>query len=146
MVADTVDELRWMFTGRKGWLVGVIANLAIASVFAVFQNYDPHAVDDIRVNGLTVAIITFTLAGVISTNQLGSDADRVRNSLERGDSVFRILLLKGAALMTIMLPVAVAVSVGFRIALGNMQPPVMRSLPSSGCSAFGSGSVVSLRC
>jgi hypothetical protein len=135
-----------MFTGRKGWLVGVIANLAIASVFAVFQNYDPHAVDDIRVNGLTVAIITFTLAGVISTNQLGSDADRVRNSLERGDSVFRILLLKGAALMTIMLPVAVAVSVGFRIALGNMQPPVMRSLPSSGCSAFGSGSVVSLRC
>jgi hypothetical protein len=119
LFGDVADEIRWMFTGRKGWLFGVITNLAIASAFAVMQNYDPHAVDDIRVNGLAVAIVTFSLAGVISTNQLGSDADRVRNSLERGDTVLRILLMKGAALMTIMLPVGVGIAAGLRASQGK---------------------------
>lgn len=115
LLDDVEDELRWTFTGRKGWLVGMLFNLAVALVVTGYQRYDPHVSGDIKIANIGVAVVIYVLAGTLATNQLGADAERVVNSLERGDALRRILALKNVALAVLMVPVALLVSVIVRI-------------------------------
>jgi hypothetical protein len=115
LVDDVIDELRWTLSGRKGWLLGLALNLAVALVVVGYERYDPHVRGDIKIANIGVAVVIFVLAGTLATNQLGANADRVINSLERGDRVSRILALKNAALAVLLVPVALLVSVIVRI-------------------------------
>ncbi len=115
LIDDVTDELRWTFSGRKGWLFGMVFNLVVAMVVIGFQRYDPHVSGDIRIANIGIAVVVYVLAGTLATNQFGADADRVINSLERGDRVSRILALKNVSLAVLLIPVALLVSVIVRI-------------------------------
>jgi hypothetical protein len=115
LIDDVIDELRWTLAGRKGWLLGMAANLALAIIVVGYQHYDPHVSGDIKIANIGVAVVVYVLAGTLATNQLGADADRALNSLERGDSVPRILALKNVALAVLLVPVALLVSLIVRI-------------------------------
>jgi hypothetical protein len=119
VLADVADELRWTFTGRKGWLVGIGANLAVAAVYVGYTHYDPQVRDNVRVAGIATGVAVWVLADVVNTNQLGADADRVRASLDRRDRVSRILALKGLALGVLLLPLTCAISIGVRLAIDH---------------------------
>jgi hypothetical protein len=94
LIDDVIDELRWTLKGRKGWLLGLAANLALAVVVVGYEHHAPHVSGDIKIAHIGVAVVIYVLAGTLATNQLGSDADRVINSLERRNRVSRILALK----------------------------------------------------
>lgn len=115
LIDDVKDELQWTFSGRKGWLLGMGFNLLVALVVIGYQRYDPHVSGDIRIANIGIAVVVYVLAGTLATNQLGADADRVINSVERGDRVSRILALKNVSLALLMVPVALLVSVIVRI-------------------------------
>lgn len=115
LIDDVKDELRWTFRGRKGWLLGMVFNLVVAVVVTGYQRYDPHVSGDIRIANIGIVVVLYVLAGTLATNQLGSDAERVINSVERGDRVSRILALKNVSLALLLIPVALLVSVIVRI-------------------------------
>jgi hypothetical protein len=119
LLLDVVDELRWTFSARKGWLIGIAGNLVIAAAYIGFTRYDPHRSGDLRITNIAVAVVVWTLADVVNTNQLGSDADRVVASLEAGDSVPRILAIKNLALAVLLVPLALMISVLVRVLVGR---------------------------
>jgi hypothetical protein len=115
LIDDVKDELQWTFSGRKGWLLGMVFNLVVSLVVVGYQRYDPHVSGDVKIANIAVAVVVYVLAGTLATNQLGADADRVINSVERGDRVQRILAIKNVALVVLLVPVALLVSVIVRI-------------------------------
>lgn len=115
LLDDVVDELRWTLSGRKGWLLGMVFNLVVALVVVGVERYDPHVSGDIKIANIGVAVVIYVLAGTVTTNQLGADGDRVVASLEHGDRVQRILGLKNLALVVLLLPIALLVSVIVRV-------------------------------
>jgi hypothetical protein len=100
---DVVDEIRWTFTSRLGWIIQVMANLAIGIPFVLISSWNAQH-DSIRVGGFATSLAGWALASVINTNQLGFDADRVGRSLQRGDEVVRILFFKNLALLVVLAP------------------------------------------
>ncbi len=119
LLGDVADELRWTFSGRRGWLLGMAGNLLVALVVVGYQDYDPHVSGDIKIAYVGIAVVVFVLADTINTNQLGADAERVAASLERGDTVRRILAIKNLALAVLLVPVALLVSIVVRILVGR---------------------------
>lgn len=115
LIDDVKDELQWTFRGRKGWLLGMAFNLLVAVIVIGYQRYDPHVSGDLKIANIGIAVVVYVLAGTLATNQLGADADRVINSVERGDRVSRILALKNVSLALLMVPVALLVTVIVRI-------------------------------
>ena len=111
LLADVVDELRWTWAGRKGWLLGMLGNLALAIVYLVYTDYDPHVAGDIKAANVGLAVVLWCLADTVNTNQLGNDSERVVNSLQAGDRVWRILAIKNVALAVMLLPFAMLVTV-----------------------------------
>ena len=73
---DVKDELRWTFSGRKGWLLGMAFNLVVALVVIGYQRYDPHVSGDIKIANIGIAVVVYVRASTLATNQLGADADR----------------------------------------------------------------------
>jgi hypothetical protein len=116
-MGEVDDELRWTFHERRGWLIGIGVNLVLAGAWVGYTHYHPHSHDSFRIAGVATAVATFVLADVINTNQLGADADRVARNLEGGRGVAHELALKNAALALLLLPLAVLVSAGTRVAL-----------------------------
>jgi hypothetical protein len=78
---DILDELRWTWAGRKGWLLGMFGNLVFAVGYLVVTDYDPHVAGDIKVANVGLAVVLWCLADTVNTNQLGNDSERVVNSL-----------------------------------------------------------------
>jgi hypothetical protein len=115
IVGDVVDELRWIATSRKGWLFGLAGNFAIAVVYVGYTHYDPHRPGDIRIANVGTAVAIWVLSNTINTNQLGADGDRVLASVQRGDTVRRILAIKNLALAVFLVPLAIVISVLVRI-------------------------------
>lgn len=96
-----IAEVRWAFTAPRAWLSGVAVNLALASVWLVFQ---PVQQDGHRDWVMLVATYfsSFILADVTTTNMLGVDNIRVAKSLEDGTRLWRLLLVKNLALAVIV--------------------------------------------
>jgi hypothetical protein len=112
---DVLDELHWTFSGRRGWLIGIAGNLAFAYAYLAITQGDQHNFGDIKSANVGLAVVVWALADVVNTNQLGSDSDRVRASLEAGDSVARILAIKNLALAVLFIPLAFLISIVHRI-------------------------------
>jgi hypothetical protein len=119
LLGDLADELRWMLSARKGWLIGILGNLAIALIYVGFTHYDPHRAGDVRIANVGVIVVVWTLSDVVNTNQLGSDGDRVVASIEDGDSVARILAIKNLSLALLLVPLALLISVVLRLLVGR---------------------------
>jgi hypothetical protein len=115
LVGDIVDELRWTATSRKGWLIGLSINFVVAVVYVGYTHYDPHRTGDIRIANVGTAVAIWILSNTVNTNQLGADSDRVLASLQRGDTVRRILAIKNLALAVFLVPLALIISVVVRI-------------------------------
>ena len=94
------DEIRWSFTPPFDWLTGVIANLLLACAYLALVPLTDHRRHWVVLLGTYFG--TFILADVTTTNLLGPDAERVRNSLGRGTSIRRILLIKNLSLVVIV--------------------------------------------
>jgi hypothetical protein len=112
---DVVDELRWTATSRKGWLIGLAGNIAAAAAYVGYTHFDPNRPGDLRIANIGTAVVVWVLSNTLNTNQLGADSDRVVASLDRGDSVPRILAIKNLALAVMLVPLAILISVGVRI-------------------------------
>jgi hypothetical protein len=108
---DILDELRWTWSGRKWWLLGMLGNLVLAIGYLLVTDYDPRVAGDIKVANVGLAVVLWCLADPINTNQLGNDSERVVNSLRAGDGVGRILAVKNLALVMLLLPLALMISV-----------------------------------
>jgi hypothetical protein len=119
LLGDVVDELRWAFTGRRGWLLSMAGNLALALVVVGYSSYDPRAAGDIKIAYVGIAVVLYVLADTVNTNQLGADSDRVLASLERSDSVRRILTIKNLSLAVLLVPLALLVSIVVRVLVGR---------------------------
>lgn len=116
LVADTITELKWTWSGRKAWLLGIGINLVIGLVFVGIAYYDPHRAFDIRTAaGLAVGLVMWVLADPVNTNQLGSEADRIDSLLRSGFGLARALFVKNAALATLLIPLTIAISAGVRV-------------------------------
>jgi hypothetical protein len=117
---DVVDEIRWTFTTRVGWVFQILLNLAIGIPVVVATTWNSHT-DEVRVSGFATSIAGWVLASALNTNQLGFDADRSAASLRAGDSAWRILLLKNLAVLVVLAPPILATSVVLRLAIAH--PP-----------------------
>jgi hypothetical protein len=115
LVGDIVDELRWIATSRKGWLIGLTGNFVIAVIYVGYTHYDPHRTGDIRIAHVGTAVAIWVLSNTLNTNQLGADRDRVLASLRQGDTVPRILAIKNLSLAAFLVPLALIISVAVRI-------------------------------
>jgi hypothetical protein len=113
------DELRRTFTGRKGWLVGLLFNLAVALAIVSYQDYDPHVRGDIKAVNIGLAVVVWVLAGTLATNQLGGDVERTVGWLKEGHSVRRILTVKHVALALLLVPIAFGISAVHRVMVGR---------------------------
>ena len=111
------DELHRTFAERKGWLLGIGLNLAVATAYVGYEHFQPHSHDKVRIAGIATQTVVWVLADVINTNQLGADADQVSRSLERGEHIGHELALKNLALAILLFPLAFVLSVGVRLAL-----------------------------
>jgi hypothetical protein len=116
---DVLDELRWTFGGRKGWLFGVAGNLLFAYVYLAITQPDQRNFGDVKSANVGLAVLLWALADTVNTNQLGADSDRARHSLERGDSVARILAIKNLALAVMFVPLAFLISIIHRIVIDH---------------------------
>jgi hypothetical protein len=112
-------ELRWIFSERKSWLVGLGFNLAVAVVYVGYEHFHPHSHDEVRIAGIATETVAWVLADVINTNQLGADADYVSRSLDSGHSITREMALKNLALACLLFPAAFVLSVGVRLAIDH---------------------------
>ncbi|HEY1636373.1 MAG TPA: hypothetical protein VGF64_16565 [Acidimicrobiales bacterium] len=146
LVGDIVDELRWTATSRKGWLIGLSLNFAVAVVYVGFTHYDPHRPGDIRIAHVGTAVAIWVLSNTLNTNQLGADSDRALASLRRGDTVPRILAIKNLSLAVFLVPLALVISVVVRILVDRW-----RLLPHAAMADIGAvflwlglGSVISV--
>ncbi len=115
IIGEVGDEIRFTFSERRGWLVGVAFNIVIAGVWIGYTHYQPHSHDRVRIAGLATGVALWVLADVINTNQLGADADRVARKLEKGRGVVHELILKNGALVFLLLPLTVCISVVARL-------------------------------
>ena len=115
LVRDVIDEITWTFTSRMGWVLQILANLLIGFPIVFYNQLDTHAPDDIRVSGFATSIASWVLCSVLTTNQLGFDADRGEESLAEGDQVARILVLKNIAIFVVLAPVIFTISAVLRV-------------------------------
>ena len=115
LLRDVADELRWTATSRKGWLIGLATNFFVAVIYVGYTHFDPRRPGDIRIANVGTAVAVWVLSNTLNTNQLGADSDRVVASLERGDSVPRILAIKNLALAVFLVPLAIVISIAVRI-------------------------------
>lgn len=146
LVRDVVDELRWTASGRKGWLIGLGLNIVVAAVYVGVTHYDPNRPGDLRIANIGTAVVVWVMSNTVNTNQLGADRDRVVASLERGDSVPRILAIKNLALAVMLVPIALAVSVLVRVLVERWQflPHALMADVGAVFLWLGVGSVISV--
>ena len=127
--ADILTELRWTWTGRRGWLAGIGINLLVGSAYVVYTHYKPGAPLDVTtVSGVSIGIVLFVLSDTINTNQLGPEADRVIALMNSGVGIVRVLFVKNVALLSLLLPLALILSALLRIVVGEQRTIVSACL------------------
>ncbi len=126
---DILAELRWTWTGRRDWLIGIGINLLIGLAYVGYNDFNLTAHDYLTTaTGVAAGIMMFVLSDTVTTNQLGPEADRAISMLRSGTGVARILLLKNLALTTLLLPLALIISTGLRMLLHDDRTIVSAAL------------------
>jgi len=120
LVRDVVDEIRWTFTGRLGWIAQIALNLAIGIPAVVVTTWNHHT-DDVRVSGFATSLAGWVLASALNCNQLGFDADRAAASFRTGDTAWRVLFLKNLSILVVLAPPILLSSVVLRLTVAH--PP-----------------------
>jgi hypothetical protein len=112
-------EIRWAFTPPRTWLMGVVANLFLATAWLLVQplNPGPRHYDWVVLIGTYFS--SFILADVTTTNLLGADHYRVRQGLADGVPLWRILVIKDLALLVIVGLPTLAVVMALTLSLEN---------------------------
>ena len=139
-------EIRWAFTPPRTWLLGVLANLALAIVWLTVQPLTAHGRHQDWVILVGTYFASFVLADVTTTNLLGADHHRVGEALSNGVPLWRILMVKNGALVVLIgvptLAAAMALTLWFEsparlaVTIPNVAVPVV--------SWIGLGNVVSV--
>jgi hypothetical protein len=119
LFGDILDELAWTFRGRKGWMLGILLSLVEAWGYLALTQGDPRHFGDIKSANIAVAVGVWVLANPINTNQLGNDIEREVASLHAGDSVGRILAIKGLALAILLVPLLFLITIVHRLFIGR---------------------------
>ena len=139
-------ELGARLTGDRSWLLGIAVNLALALGYLAFTRYHPDQAGPLRLGNVGVAVVVWVLADVITTNQLGADADRVLGQLSRGHRVAGVLVLRNLTLAVVLVPLAIAATL-LSTLLVDDPPPLLHALTADVGAVFlwlGVGSVVSV--
>ena len=96
--ARVLDRLSANPSGRWSWLCGLALNLGLSLLYLIVAPLTSDSHQDLAILVGTYFAL-FLLADVTTTNALGADAERVRDRLNRGVPVRRILLRKNLALL-----------------------------------------------
>ncbi|BBY26406.1 hypothetical protein [Mycolicibacterium sediminis] len=146
MARALAAEIRWAFTPPRTWLVGVLANLALAVVWLTVQPLTAHGRHQDWVILVGTYFASFVLADVTTTNLLGADHRRVGEALSNGVPLWRVLIVKNLALVVLVgaptLAAAMALTLWFEsparlaVTIPNVAVPVV--------SWIGLGNVVSI--
>jgi len=120
LVRDVIDEIRWTFTKRLGWIAQVALNLAIGVPAVVLTTWNHHT-DDVRVSGFATSLAGWVLASTLNCNQLGFDAERAASSFRAGDTAWRVLFLKNLSILLVLAPPILLSSVVLRLTVAH--PP-----------------------
>ena len=99
--SSVCSEIRWAFTPPWAWLSGVAVNLVLAAVWLLIDPLHRHGHHDWVVL-IGTYFSSFILADVTTTNVLGIDQTRVRNSLRDGIPLWRLLIVKNFVLILIV--------------------------------------------
>jgi hypothetical protein len=112
-------EVRWAFTPPRDWLMGVVANLFLATAWLLVQplNTGPLHYDWVVLSSTYFS--SFILADVTTTNLLGADHYRVRQGMADGVPLWRILVIKDLALLVIVGLPTLAITVVLTLSLEN---------------------------
>ena len=120
LVGDVLDEIRWTFTRRWGWIAQIAINLAIGVPVVIATTWNHHT-DDVRVGGFATSLAGWVLASALNTNQLGFDADRAAASFRAGDTAWRVLFLKNLSVFVVLTPPILLSSIVLRVVVAH--PP-----------------------
>ena len=123
LVRDVVDEIRWTFTRRLGWIAQIALNLAIGVPAVVVTTWNHHT-DDVRVSGFATSLAGWVLASALNCNQLGFDADRAATSFRAGDTAWRVLFLKNLSILVVLAPPILLASVVLRLTVAHPPDPI----------------------
>ncbi|MEI7715865.1 MAG: hypothetical protein WCI78_07225 [Mycobacterium sp.] len=103
LAAAVRAEIRWALTPPRTWLSGLVVNLFIAIAGLLVQ-----PLRSVGLSGHDWAILigvyfsSWILADVTTTNVLGADHHRVRQGLDNGVPLVRILVIKNLTLLVIV--------------------------------------------
>jgi hypothetical protein len=145
-VLDVVAEVAATFGRRRTRLFGLALNLVLALGYVGWSHWHPNRPEMFAAAHIGVAVVVWIMADVVNTNQLGADGDEVVDQLARGRGVARILATKNLALATVIVPVAVGVTLGAQ-ALASRAPDLERASLADVGAVFcwlGVGSVLSV--
>lgn len=123
LVRDVIDEIRWTFTKRLGWIAQIALNLAIGVPTVVLTTWNHHT-DDVRVSGFATSLAGWVLASTLNCNQLGFDADRAAASFRAGDTAWRVLFLKNLSILLVLTPPILLSSVVLRLTVAHPPDPI----------------------
>lgn len=143
---DVLAEVAATFGRRRTRLAGVILNLVLALAYVAWSHWHPNRPEMFAAAHLGVAVVVWIMADVVNTNQLGADGEEVADLLARGRGAARILATKNLALATVIVPIAVGVTLGAHL-LARHAPDLERASLADLGAVFcwlGVGSVLSV--
>lgn len=123
---DVLAEVAATFGRRRARLAGVVLNLVLALAYVGWSHWHPNRPEVFAAAHLGVAVVVWIMADVVNTNQLGADGEEVADQLARGRGAARILATKNLALATVIVPIAVGVTLGARL-LARHAPDLERA-------------------
>lgn len=109
-VVEVLAEVVATCGRRRARLAGLLVNLLLAVGWIAWSQWHPSRPEAFAAAHVGVLVVVWMMADVVNTNQLGADGDEVHALLESGRGVARILAVRNLALATVIVPVALAVT------------------------------------
>jgi hypothetical protein len=144
--AEVLAQVAATYGRRRSRLVGLLVNLVLAVGWIGWSQWHPSRPEVFAAAHVGVLVVVWMMADVVNTNQLGADGDEVHALLEGGHGVARILAVRNLALATVIVPVALAVTLVAQ-ALATRAPDLGRASLADVGAVFcwlGVGSVFSV--
>jgi cytochrome b561 len=119
-----VDEVRHVIADRpRAILVRLVITLAISLSLVTFYHFSGWSEYD-DVSQLTLYLFSAVVGSVVCTNALCCEAKRVRDSMSRGERLWRIMVDKNLA-MAVLVTVAALPVIGFLTVTNDGNPMAM---------------------
>jgi hypothetical protein len=144
--AEVLAQVVATFGRRRTRLVGLAANLLLAVGWIAWSQWHPSRPEVFAAAHVGVLVVVWMMADVVNTNQLGADGDEVHALLDAGHGVARILAVRNLALATVIVPVALGVTLVAQL-LATRAPDLGRASLADVGAVFcwlGVGSVLSV--